>query len=92
MIENKVDIQKNPFIDYNPDFNPSKTKHRLKKNFEFYKDKTKEYENFSEKKQEYIFKIRKMFENKKMKYQFNKLPSHNFVKTIIRKSKEFVLI
>jgi hypothetical protein len=41
MIENKVDIQKNPFIDYNPDFNPSKTKHRLKKNFEFYKDKTK---------------------------------------------------
>ena len=80
------EIQKTPFIDYNKDFNPIKTKYKLKKNFEFYKDKTKLYENFSELKQEYIFKIRKMFENKKkVNYKYEFLPSHNTVKIMIRK-------
>lgn len=81
------EIHKTPFIDYNKEFNPYKTKYKLKKNFKFYKDKIKEYENFSEIKQDYIFKIRKMFENKKkVKYQFEFLPSHNTVKTMIRKN------
>ena len=87
------EIQKTPFIDYNNEFNPYKTKYKLKKNFKFYKDKTKGYENFSEMRQEYIFKIRKMFENKKnVKYQFEFLPSHNTVKTILRKNKIFDLV
>ena len=87
------EIQKNPFIDYSQEFNPYKTKYRLKKNFEFYKDKTKAYENFSEIKQEYIFKIRKMFENKKnVKYHFEYLPSHKTVKTMVRKNKIFDLM
>ena len=43
--------------------------------------------------QEYIFKIRKMFENKKnFKYQFEFLPSHNTVKTMVRKNKIFDLV
>ena len=80
------EIQKTPFIDYNKEFNPIKTKYKLKKNFEFYKDKTKIYENFSEIKQDYIFKIRKMFENKKkINYKYEFLPSHNSVKIMIRK-------
>ena len=87
------EIQKTPFIDYNNEFNPYKTKYKLKKNFKFYKDKTKAYENFSEMRQEYIFKIRKMFENKKnVKYQFEFLPSHNTVKTMVRKNKIFDLV
>ena len=89
----KPEIQKTPFIDYSKEFNPYKTKYKLKKNFEFYKDKTKAYENFSEIKQEYIFKIRKMFENKKnVKYHFEYLPSHKTVKTMVRKNKIFDLM
>ena len=86
----KSEIQKTPFIDYSNEFNPHKTKYKLKKNFEFYKDKTKAYENFSELKQEYIFKIRKMFENNKnVKYKYEFLPSHKSVKNIVRKNNIF---
>lgn len=88
--KNKIEIQKTPFIDYNKDFSPSKTKYKLRKDCEFYKDESKHFENFSELKQDYIMKIRKMFEkNKKIKYQHNYLPSHNVVKTMIRKNKIF---
>ena len=87
-IEQKSEIQKNPFIDYNKEFNPYKTKMKLKKNFEFYRDKTKIFENFFEGKQEHIFKIRKMFENKKnIKYKYEYLPSHKSVNIIVRKKK-----
>ena len=82
------EIQKTPFIDYNKDFNPSKTKYKLRKDYEFYKDKNKAYENFSEFKQEYISKIRKMFEkHKDVKYHYEYLPSHYTVKTMVRKNK-----
>ena len=88
--KNKIEIQKTPFIDYNKEFSPSKTKYRLRKNYKFYKDENKHFENFSEMKQDYIMKIRKMFEkNKKIKYQREYLPSHNIVKTMIRKKKIF---
>ena len=88
--KNKIEIQKTPFIDYNKEFSPSKTKYKLRKNCEFYKDENKHFENFSEVKQDYVMKIRKMFEkNKKIKYQHEYLPSHNIVKTMIRKNKIF---
>ena len=94
LFEQKLEIQKTPFIDYNKEFNPYETKYKLRKNFEFYKDKTKEYENFSELKQDYIFKIRKMIEknNKKIKFKHDFLPSHNSVKNIIRKNNINILI
>ena len=94
LFEQKLEIQKTPFIDYNKEFNPYKTKYKLRKNFEFYKDKTKEYENFSELKQDYIFKIRKIIEknNKKIKFKHDFLPSHNSVKNIIRKNNINILI
>ena len=89
----KSEIGKTPFIDYSNEFNPYKTKYKLKKNFEFYKDKTKPYENFSEIKQEYIFKIRKMFEkNKNVKYKYEYLPSHKSVKNIVRKNNKFEFV
>ena len=88
--KNKIQIQKTPFIDYNKEFSSSKTKYRLRKNCDFYKDENKHFENFSEKKQDFIMKIRKLFEkNKKIKYQHEYLPSHNVVKTMIRKNKNF---
>ena len=86
----KSEVQKTPFIDYNNDFDPYKTKSNLKKNFEFYRDKDKVYENFSELKQDYIFKVRQMFESKKdVKYIHENLPSHKSVRNIIRKNKVF---
>ena len=80
--------QKTPFIDYNKEFNAKKTKRKLKKNFDFYKDKNKPFENFFEMKQDYIFKIRKMFEkNKIVKYKYENLPSHKSITDIVRKNK-----
>ena len=88
----KYELSKTPFIDYNNEFNPYKTKSKLKKNFIFFKNKGNRYENYSEIKQEYIFKIRRMFENKKnVNYKYEYLPSQKSVKTIIRKNKIFGL-
>lgn len=94
LFEGNSEIQKTPFIDYNNEFNPYKTKKRLRKKFEFFKDKSKEYETFSELKQDYIFKIRKMIEknNKKIKLKNDFLPSHNSVKNIMRKNNIIKLI
>lgn len=93
IIGQKSEVKKSPFIDYNKEFDPYKTKSYLRKNFDFYRDKNKPYENFSEVKQEYIFKIRKIFENKKnVKYRYENLPSHKSVKNIIRKNKIFEII
>ena len=87
-IGQKSEVLKTPFLDYNKEFDPYKTKNYLKKNFQFYRSKDKVYDNFSEIKQEYIFKIRKMFESKKdVKYKHENLPSHNSVRNIIRKNK-----
>ena len=89
----KSEIQKTPFIDYDKDFNPRKTKYKLKKDFEFYKDKTKDYDIFAEMKQDHVYKIRKMFESKKnVEYRFGCLPSHKSVKIMIRKKKKFDLL
>ena len=87
-LSQNYDNTKTPFIDYDSDFNPKKIKYRLKKNFEFFKSKN--FRNYAEIKQEYITKIRNILENKtKIKYQFESLPSHNSVKTIIRKKNKF---
>ena len=87
-LSQNYDNTKTPFIDYDSDFNPKKIKYRLKKSFEFFKSKN--FRNYAEIKQEYITKIRNILENKtKIKYQFESLPSHNSVKTIIRKKNKF---
>jgi hypothetical protein len=86
----KSENEKTPFIDYNKEFNPYKTKNILKNKYEFYKDKTKSYETFAEMKQNHIYRIRKMFEKKKnVNYRFACLPSHKTVKTMIRKKQKF---
>lgn len=87
-LSQNYDNTKTPFIDYDSDFNPKKIKYRLKKSFEFFKSNN--FRNYAEIKQEYITKIRNILENKtKIKYQFESLPSHNSVKTIIRKKNKF---
>lgn len=75
---------RSPFKDYE-EFNPKKTKIRLRKNFNFFR--TNDFQNFVDIKQEYIAKIRSMYEiKKKVKYKFCFSPSHYSVKNIIRKA------
>ena len=82
-ITQNYDKIKPPFIDYEKDTNPYKIRIRLKKNFEFFKA---DFEDFSEIKREYILKTRKLFDIKhNIKYKFGYLPSHDYVRTIIRK-------
>ena len=82
-ITQNYDKIKPPFIDYEKDTNPYKIRIRLKKNFEFFKT---DFEDFSEIKREYILKTRKLFDIKhNIKYKFGYLPSHDYVRTIIRK-------
>ena len=82
------DNTKSPFIDYNQGHNPNKIKNRLQKNFQFYKNI--ELGNSDFEKQEYIIKIRKLFENKKnIQYNYEYLPSHHSVKTMIRKREKY---
>ena len=87
-LRQNYDSTKTPFIDYDSDFNPYKIKFRLKKRFEFFK--STDFKNFAEIKQNHIIKIRRLLENKtNIQYKFESLPSHNSVKTIIRKKKKF---
>ena len=82
------DNNKTPFIYYELDFDPHRTNTRLKNRFEFFKSDT--FQDFTIIKQEYINKIRRMLEGKNsFKYHPRFLPSHNRVKTIIRK-KEYL--
>ena len=75
---------RSPFKDYE-EFNPRKYKISLRKNFNFFR--TNDFRNSVDIKQEYIAKIRSIYEmKKKVKYKFCFSPSHYSVKTIIRKA------
>lgn len=82
--QNSDNNNKTPFIYYEIDFDPIRTKSRLKNRFEFFK-----YDNFQDFtiiKQDYVSKIRRIFDDKNnFKYHPGYLPSHNRMKTIIRK-------
>ena len=59
---------------------------KLQKNYKFFGN-NKIY-NFTELKKQYIYKVRRMLENKtNIDYQFKSLPSHYSVKNIKRKKK-----
>ena len=85
-LRKNYEISKTPFIEYDFDFNLKKTRNKLRKNYKFFGN-NKIY-NFTELKKEYIYKVRRMLENKtNIDYQFKSLPSHYSVKNIKRKKK-----
>lgn len=82
--QNSDNSNRTPFIYYELDFDPHRTKSRLKNKFEFFKYKN--FQDFTIIKQDYVSKIRRKLDDKNhLNYHLAYLPSHNRMKTIIRK-------